>query len=135
MRKNTGALHCTHCTSSMTVVPPVSFLFHIHAHASRAPLEIRLCLTTVIHQSPRRPVNSLICLTIHLCIDSAHLSKHIIDSSVYSLYALIGPTICKNQWSTEEACRRRAGGGCLSSLNLIRYGESAHKNTQWTHLG
>ncbi len=40
--KNMGALRCTHCTSSMTVVPPVSFLFHIHAHGPSASPELHL---------------------------------------------------------------------------------------------
>lgn len=34
----------------------------------------------------------LLCLTVHLCIDSAYLCKHVIDSPVCSLYALIALT-------------------------------------------
>lgn len=119
---NMGALHCTRCTSSMTVVPPVSFSFHIHAHGASASLALHLRLSTVIHQSPWRPVNSLLCLTVHLCIDSAHVQTRNWFLCIQFICShWCDQPQCKNQWSTEELSRH-----CVGAVYLIRYRESAH---------
>lgn len=89
------------------------------------PQKIRL-FNNGVHQSPQCSINSLLCLTIHLL--TAHLSKHAIDSIVYSLYVLSGLTGHNIKKSVEHwGAQRTLSWGCLSDSQLFRYGENTHK--------
>ena len=90
-----SALHTLHQQHDCS--PPFELFV---PHSCTSSLSAHLCLTMVIH-------HSLLCLTIHVCIYSTYLSKHMIESSVHSSCALIGMTSHKlqNQWSAEELSR------------------------------